>query len=200
MQKQMTSAKKLAYFAVLTALTVILLFLSGYMHIGPVNINMTLVPLVLCGMILGVWYSLGLGAIIGIIILLQGITGFEPFTQALFMANPVILSIVCILKTTLAGGAGALVYRWLSKNKYLATFISAAVVPIVNTGVFILGMLLLKSPLLGFLQSAGVNTAGHNIVYVILVFVVSWNFFIELGINVLLAPAIHRVIEIFEKR
>ncbi len=196
-----SSAKKIAYFAVLTALTVVLQFIGGYLKIGPVNLNFTLIPLVLCGMLLGVWYSLGLGAIIGFVILIQGIAGLEPFTGYLFNASPVLLSLVCVLKTTFAGGAGALVYKFLNKkNKYVATFVSAGVVPVVNTGVFVLGMLILKTPLYGFLSSAGLSVEGLNPLYVILVIVVTWNFFIEFALNLILAPAVYAVIKAIERR
>ncbi|MBO4323228.1 MAG: ECF transporter S component [Clostridia bacterium] len=198
--KTMPLSKKITYFSILTAITVILQFIGGYLKIGAVNINLTLVPLVLCGMILGVWYSLALGAVIGLVILIQGITGLEPFTFALFNANPVLLSFICILKTTLAGGAGALVYKLLKfKNKYVATFISAGVVPVINTGVFVLGMLFFETPMRDFLAGLGLNTDGFSVVYVILVVVVTWNFFIEFAINLFLAPAIYRVIKIIGK-
>lgn len=196
----MSKSKKITYFAILTAITVILQFVGGYLKIGAVNINLTLVPLVLCGMILGVWYSLFLGAVIGLVILIQGVSGLEPFTFALFNASPVVLSIVCVFKTVLAGGAGALVYEVLKgKNKYLATFLSSAVVPIVNTGVFVLGMLILETPMRDFLSVAGLNTDGLNVIYVILAVVVTWNFFIELAINLFLAPTVYKVIKILGK-
>ncbi len=196
----MSLSKKIAYFSILTAITVILQLISGYLKIGAVSINLTLVPLVLCGMILGFWYSLGLGAIIGIVILVQGITGVEPFTNALFNASPFLLSLVCVGKTTLAGGAGALVYNlFAKKNKYLATFLSAATVPIVNTGIFVVGMLAFETPIRVFLANLKINTDGLNIVYVILVIVVTWNFFIELAINLFLAPAIFKVIKVVRR-
>ncbi len=197
---KMSFAKKIAYFAILTAVTVVLLFVGGNIHLGPVNVNLTLIPLVLCGMILGVRYSAGLGAIIGVVFLIQGITGLEPFTGALFYANPVILTLVCVLKTTFAGAAGSVVYKLLyNKNKYVATFVSAGVVPVVNTGVFVLGMLILKTPLYDFLASAGLDVTGMNPLYVILVIVVTYNFFIEFAVNLIFAPAIYKVIKIIDR-
>lgn len=196
----MSFAKKISYFAILTAITVVLQFVGGSIHLGPVNVNLTLIPLVLCGMILGVKYSTGLGAIIGVVFLIQGISGLEPFTGALFYASPVVLSLVCVLKTTFAGAVGAVVYKALcNKNKYLATFCSAGAVPVVNTGVFILGMLFLKTPLYDYLASAGLDVSGMNPLYVILVIIVTYNFFIEFAVNLLLAPAVYKVITIIDK-
>ena len=194
-----SQAKKLTYFAVLTALTVILQFIGGYLHIGPVNLNLTLIPLVLCGMILGIVYSTALGFIIGAVFLIQGITGFEPFTAYLFGDSPVLLSLTCVLKTTVAGFVGAIIYKTLkNKNKYVATFLSAAAVPIVNTGIFILGMLLIQNSLISFLAGAGIEVSGKSAIYLILVVVVTWNFFIELALNLMVAPALYRVIKIFD--
>ena len=197
---EISQAKKITYFAVLTSLTVVLQFISGYMRIGPVNLNLTLIPLVLCGMLLGVIYSTFLGFIIGTVFLIQGITGFEPFTGYLFSENPVLLTLTCVLKTTVAGAAGAALYNVLKeKNKYAATFLSAAVVPVVNTGIFILGMFLIRNSLVEYLTSVGLDVSGYDIMYVILVIVVTWNFFIELGLNLLLAPAVCRVIKVIDK-
>lgn len=197
---EISQAKKVTYFAVLTSLTVVLQFVGGYMRIGPVNINLTLIPLVLCGMLLGVIYSTVLGFIIGTVFLVQGITGFEPFTGYLFSENPVLLTLTCVLKTTAAGAAGAVLYNVLKdKNKYLATFLSAAVVPVVNTAIFILGMLLIRNSLIEYLTSVGLDVSGYSVIYVILVIVVTWNFFIEFGLNLLLAPAVYRVIKVMDK-
>lgn len=197
---EISQAKKVTYFAVLTSLTVVLQFVGGYMRIGPVNINLTLIPLVLCGMLLGVIYSTVLGFIIGTVFLIQGITGFEPFTGYLFSENPVLLTLTCVLKTTAAGAAGAVLYNVLKdKNKYLATFLSAAVVPVVNTAIFILGMLLIRNSLMEYLTSVGLDVSGYSVIYVILVIVVTWNFFIEFGLNLLLAPAVYRVIKVIDK-
>lgn len=199
--ENLSQAKRLTYFAVLTALTVVLQFIGGYLKIGPVNLNLTLIPLVLCGMILGVVYSTALGFIIGAVFLIQGITGFEPFTAYLFSDSPVLLSLTCILKTTVAGAVGALLYKVLkNKNAYVATFASAAVVPVVNTGIFVLGMLTIKNSLISFLSGAGIDVSGKSAIYLILVVVVTWNFFIELGLNLLLAPSVYRVIKVFDKR
>ncbi len=197
---QTSQAKKITYFAVFTALTVVLQFVGGYMRIGPVNLNFTLIPLVLCGMLLGIVYATALGFIIGAVFLIQGITGLEPFTGYLFSESPVLLTLTCVLKTTVAGAVGAFVYKALQNgNKYLATFASAAVVPVVNTAIFVFGMVLIKESLVSYLTSAGLDVSGYGILYIILVIVVTWNFFIEFGLNLLLAPAVYRVIKVADK-
>ncbi|MBO6263269.1 MAG: hypothetical protein J6N93_03205 [Clostridia bacterium] len=196
--RSMSRAKRIAYFSIFTAITIVMQFVP--ITFGPVNINMTLIPLVLCGMVLGFWYSLSLGAIIGIVFLIQGITGYEPFTGYLFYHSPIILTITCVGKTAIAGGVGALIYQLLKdKNKYLATFLSAGIIPVVNTGIFVLGMLIIKGSLYEFLESAGLEVAGMNPLYVILVIVVTWNFFVEFGLNLLFAPAIYRIIKAVDK-
>ena len=149
-------------------------------------------------MILGIAYSAALGFIIGAVFLIQGVTGFEPFTGYLFGESPILLSLTCVLKTTAAGAVGALLYKTV-KNKYVATFLSAAAVPIVNTGIFIVGMLTIQNSLINFLAGAGVDVSGKSAVYLILVVVVTWNFFIELGLNLILAPSVYKVIKVFDK-
>ena len=146
LNSSMSKTKKLTYFAILTALVVVLQFTANAVKIGAVTLNFVLVPLIVCGMVLGAAYAIALGAIIGVIILLSGVIGMDGFTNVLFGEAPVVITLVCVLKTALAGLAGALIFKFFyKKHRLLGTFLSAAATPIVNTGVFVLGMLTITS-------------------------------------------------------
>ena len=69
--------------------------------------------------------------------------------------------------------------------------------PILNTGIFILGCLCMNGAIAAF--QTQLDLGGMNVFVFIVVILVTWNFFIEFAINLLLSPAIHRVVTVTEK-
>lgn len=192
-----SQAKKLTYFSVLTALTVILQLLGNTVKIGIVTLNFSLIPIVLAAILLGVWYGTALGAITGLIILFHcGILGADGFTNVLFATDPVIISLVCVVKTAAAGALSALLFKWLIRyNGFAATVVAAGIVPIINSGIFILGMLCI----IPSLENAGFLAEGANAFAVIVIGFVGLNFVFEFALNIIVAPALYRVIKIVDR-
>jgi hypothetical protein len=126
--------------------------------------------------------------------LICGITGFDPFTLLLFNEQPVVISLVCLLKTGLAGLLSAYLFRIIT-NKYIGSFVASAIVPIVNTGLFIIGMLLIN----GTLLDLSLISEGSNALIAIITAFVGVNFFFELGVNLVFAPALFRLIKVLDK-
>lgn len=194
---QMQKARKLTYFAILTALVVVLQFTASAIKIGAVTLNFVLVPVIVCGILLGVFYGALLGFIVGVIILLAGVIGMDGFTNVLFAEYPVAITLVCVLKTTLAGAVSALVFNAAGKkHRYLGTFLSAVSAPVVNTGTFVVSMLFLQNALL----EKGFIDGGKNAFISICIGLVGINFVFELLLNVVFAPAVYRVITIIDKK
>ncbi len=193
---EMPKTRKITYFAILTALVLVLQFTASAIKIGAVTLNFVLIPIVVCGMILGVLYGALLGFIVGLVILLAGVIGMDGFTNVMFAEYPVGITLICILKTAFAGAAGATVFSlFKNKNEYLATYLSAAIVPIVNTATFIVGMLFMKSGL----TSNGFIDGGKAALWQICVGLVTFNFFLELALSLLLAPALYRGVRAIDK-
>lgn len=192
-----SQAKKLTYFAVLTALTIALQLLGNTVRIGVVTLNFSLIPIVLAAIILGVWYGTALGAITGLIILFHcGILGADGFTNVLFATDPVVIVLVCVVKTALAGAMSAWLFKWLNKyNGLVATIAAAGIVPIINSGVFILGMLCI----IPSLYNAGFLAEGANAFAGIVIGFVGLNFVFEFALNVIVAPALFRVINVIDR-
>lgn len=195
MQK-FSQAKKITYFAVLTALTLVLQLVGNTVKIGFITLNFSLIPIVLAALLLGVWYGAALGGITGLIILLNnGILGADGFTNVLFVSDPVVITLVCILKTGVAGAISALLFKWLKKyNPYLAVFVASGVVPIINSGLFIVGMLMITDSL----YASHFIAEGANALYTIVIVFVGLNFVFEFAVNVIFAPAIYRVITVID--
>ncbi|MBQ3115807.1 MAG: ECF transporter S component [Clostridia bacterium] len=186
--------KNIVYLAILTALLVVLNLLGSVFKVIT-SINLTLIPIVLGALLLGLRGGIILGVISGLMTFIFGVTGIDPFTNYLFTNHPFLTFMVCTVKITAAGALGGLTYNLLSKkNKYVATFVASAVVPIVNTALFILGALTMYGTFSTLSQGAGVG-----VMYYLIILCAGLNFLIELGINLLVAPAIYSVIKALER-
>ena len=181
------SAKQITGIAILIALVIVLQAVGGTVSIGVVQLNFTLIPIVLGGILFGAWAGALIGLVCGVVILIQVIMGIVPFYTAIWTGDPIVVTLTCLLKTTVAGFLGGFVYKIIAKaNKVVATFVASAIVPIVNTALFIIGCLFMTNSVYGMAD-------GQNILIFILVSIVTFNFFIELAINLVVAPALNRV-------
>ena len=195
MNSKFFTTKNVVYLAILTTLLVVLNLLGTVFKIVT-NVNLTLIPIVVGALTLGIKGGLILGLISGLMTFIFGVTGLDPFTNFLFTQHPVLTFLVCTVKITAAAVLGAFVYNLLkNKNKYVATFIASAVVPVVNTLIFILGALLM-SDTISVLSTA----EGVSVIYFLVVICAGINFLIELGINLVVAPAIYSVIRVVDKQ
>lgn len=196
--KQFFSAKNVAYFAVLTALTVVLQLFGSAIPMFGVTLNFSLIPIVLAGIFFGEWGGGLLGFISGTIVFITtAVMGGEPSTAFLFQASPVMLTLVCIGKTTVAGFIAGLLYRLIAKkNALVASYVASLAVAVLNTGIYMLGMVLMKNDVASYLGTEA--TAG---VVFITVFSLIWlNMLLEIAINLIVAPTLARVVRIVEKR
>lgn len=195
MNSKFFTTKNVVYLAILTTLLVVLNLLGTVFKIVT-SVNLTLIPIVVGALTLGIKGGFILGLISGLMTFMFGVTGVDAFTNFLFTQHPVLTFLVCAVKITAAAVLGAFFYNIIkNKNKYVATFVASAVVPIVNTLIFILGALLM-SDTISVLSSA----EGVSVIYFLIVICAGINFLIELGINLLVAPAIHTVIMVVDKQ
>ena len=136
-KKSFFSAKNVTSLAILLALVIVLQAFGGSFSIGAVSLNFTLIPIVLGAMLLGPLAGALLGFACGVVVWIQVIMGLVPFYVLIWTETPVVATLTCIVKTTVAGWVAGLLFRWLEgKNRYLAVFVAAAVVPVINTGLF----------------------------------------------------------------
>ena len=195
MNSKFFTTKNVVYLAILTTLLVVLNLLGTVFKIVT-NVNLTLIPIVVGALTLGIKGGFILGLISGLMTFIFGVTGLDPFTNFLFTQHPVLTFLTCTVKIVAAAVLGAFVYKLLKdKNKYVATFVASAVVPVVNTLIFILGALLMSDTI-----SVFANAEGVSVIYFLVIICAGINFLIELGINLLVAPAIHTVIRVVDKQ
>lgn len=195
------SAKYVAYLGVLTALVIAFQMLSGFMKIGATTFCLVLVPIVLGGMILGVVAGAILGGVFGLIVIIDALIGLDPFTLYLLGESPFFTVLLCLGKGIAAGVVPALIYKLIAKkNKYVAVFVAAALAPICNTGVFAVGAFIIMQPILDFFAAAGMDVSGFSAAHIVFVLLIGVNFFVELVLNLVLAPVMYTVNRVVEKR
>ena len=184
--------KRLALIALLTALVAVLAYFGGFIKIGGLaSISLTLIPVVLgaalCGPIAGAW----LGGVAGAVFFM---TADAVFWLELSIPGTIITVMV---KGIAAGLVAGLVYVALERvNRYLAVMAAAVVCPVVNTGIFILGCFLFYMDTV----NAGAAAKGMSVGGYLIVFFVGLNFVFELLTNIVLSPAIVRVLNIEKKK
>ncbi len=194
------SSKRIAGLAVLLALVIVLQGALGTVQIGMVQLNFTLIPIVLGAILFGPIAGGVLGLACGIVVLIQVILGGSPFYVIIWTNTPLVTTLTCLVKTTVAGVVAGWLFKLLpKKNVLMGVFAASAAVPVLNTGLFIIGCLLMNESITAF-QATLPDVGGMNVLVFILVVLVTFNFFIELAINLIVAPAIHRIIGVLDNR
>lgn len=189
-----TAIVRMTSLALLAALIVVLQTVASGIRIGPIPISLTLVPIVVGAILFGSGAGAGLGAVFGIVCLIAGITGADQFTNVLWLASPVWLIVVCVGKAVLCGLCAGLVAKALRARQTLGCILAALCAPIVNTGVFAVGMLTVFRPVL---QS---YAGGTDVLYFLFVAFIGVNFLVEFGVNAVLSAAIARIVQVVQKQ
>ena len=196
---------ELTELGILLALVIVLQSLSSF---GFVTLCLCLVPITLGSIVLD-WKCGGiLGFVFGLVAIFWGIVGKDLFTLYLFQANPVVTILICLIKGTLCGIVPGLIYKALKKYNNLAgVFAASMAAPIVNTGVFALGCIIIQNDVIGATDkllnetyNMGINLEAMGFMAVLFGVLITSNFFIEFAINVVLAPSLNRVTEVITKR
>ncbi len=190
--KTQSNTRRLVGLALFTAIVVILQLLGSFIRFGPFSISLVLVPIVVGAALYGTAGGVWLGLVFGLTVLLSG--DAAPFLGV--NVGGTILTV--LLKGAAAGFFASLVYRALmKKHETLAVAIAAVVSPIANTGVFLLGCLLFFLPTIrSWGEAAGF---GSNVGSYMILGLVGLNFVVELAVNVVLSPVIHRLIRLGRK-
>lgn len=195
--KKFFSSKNVTMTAVLLALVIVLQAFGGSISIGVAQLNFTLIPIVLGAIVLGPLIGAVLGLACGIVVLIQVVLGLAPFYVLIWTNDPIVTTLTCLVKTTLAGWVSGIVFQILKKkNETMAVFVASGIVPVINTAVFVLGCMFMTGSVYAMAGSENVL----SVLGFVLVSIVTFNFFIEFAINLLLAPALHTVYSVVVKR
>ena len=190
--------------AMLTALVVVLQIFGGMIKIPflPFSFSLVLVPIVIGSIILGYKNGTALGVVFGIVVVAQCATGIDVGGAILWNISPVLTALICIVKGGMAGLVPGLIYRAMVSKKdgeklgvrnLAASVVAAISAPVVNTGIFVIG-------LSAFFNDTLVSWAGGtDVMLYVVTGLVGVNFLIELFLNVVLSPAIATIIKVTER-
>lgn len=193
--KRTGSTRKMAGLAIFTAIIVVLQVLCTFIRFGPFSITLALAPIIIGTAMYGKGAGAYLGGVFGAVVLITGLLGWDGGTVMLLMGmNPVACILICLLKGIAAGLAAGLCYELIAKkNERVGVLVSGIVCPIVNTGLFIVGMLVF------YFDTISGWAGGQNLLLYIIVGLTGVNFLVELAVNILLSAGITRIIHAGKK-
>lgn len=184
-----TNTQKLVVGAILSALVLVLQLVAGYIKIGPASITLTLAPIIVGGAL----YGKRMGAFLGLVFAIAVLV--EPGTAGFYAVNWWATIIIVTLKSVVSAYLAAVVYEAVEKkNKLLAVILSGITLPVLNTGIFVLGSYFFFVPVF---NPAG-DLAGFPLLAAIVLGIIV-NFAVELGVNLVLAAGITTVIKAIKK-
>ena len=183
---------KLATAGILTAIVIVFQFIGASIKFGTFSVSLVLIPIVIGAALGGKWVSAWLGFAFGVVVLLQG------DASAFIAIDPIGTVITVILKGALAGFVGGIIFEALKKiNTYFAVVASAVLVPVTNTGIFLLGCRLF---FFETIKEWGIGLGFENTATYMIVGLVGVNFIFELAINIVLAPTVVGVVKTLSKK
>ena len=183
---------RLATAGILTAIVIVFQFIGASIKFGTFSVSLVLIPIVIGAALGGKGVSTWLGFVFSVVVILSG-------DASVFLAiNPIGTIITVIVKGTLAGFVGGLAFEALKKvNTYFAVIVSAILVPVTNTGVFLIGCRLF---FFDTIKEWGTGLGFENVFTYMIVGLVGMNILFELIINIVLSPSVVGTVKMLSKK
>ena len=173
----------------MTAIIVVLQVVASFVKFGPFSITLALAPIIIGAALYGAGAGAWLGAVFGVVVLIACVAGWDQGGNILFTANPLLTAALCIVKGAAAGFVSGLVFRGLSSRSPMgASIIAGIVCPVVNTGIFCVGLAVF------FYDTLVAWAGGSDLIYYIIFVLTGVNFVLELAINLVLSTVTVRVV------
>lgn len=183
--------------SIFVAIIIVLQIFATYVNFvtpGTIPIALVLPPIIIGAAMLGIKSGMLLGFCFGAVVLGSGIFGIAPTSAMMWGVSPVIMTVGTLGRGLAVGfAAGAMYKLFAKKSPYLGVISAAIVVPFVNTGIFAIVFFL-------FLEVLVPDGAGNTLLHYASTFMIATNFLLELIVNIVLAPAITRLIDIARRR
>ncbi len=182
--------QRMAGMSIFIAIVVVLTILCTFVRFGPFSITLALAPIIIGAALYGPGAGAILGGVFGFVVLLTGVFGWDGGTVMYLMSlNALGCILICIGKGAAAGWISGLVYRLIAKkNIHLGVVVAAIVCPIVNTGIFIIGMMLF------YMSTLESWAGGQAVIYYAIFGLTGVNFLVELAVNLVLSSGITSII------
>ena len=166
---------------------------------GGLTLSLVLIPIVVGAVMFGPAAGAILGGVFGVVVTFLVMTARAgDLSTMMWVANPIVTALICILKGVAAGFVAGLIARAFKKREFVGIVLAAAVAPIVNTGIFLLGMLtVFRDVMMTF--AANIGMSGTGVIYFAVVVLVGVNFLIEFAANLILSPTIASIVKAVRK-
>lgn len=180
------NVKRMVGIASLAAIVAVLQILSSVIKFGQFSITLALIPLVVGAIVYGPRGGGFLGFVMGFIILMMD-------AHAFYVINPLATIFLCLIKSTGAGIFAGLIYKvFAKKNNSLGVILASISAPLVNTGIFAIGCVLMFFPTLQEWAN------GSSAIGYLFLGMIGINFVIEFVINSVLAPTVIYIVKIIK--
>ena len=161
---------------------------------GSLTLSLVLVPIVVGAVLYGPRSGALLGGVFGVLVAVMAVQGrLGALTNMMVAYNALLTVAICVLKGVAAGFVPGLIAKAFKKRSFVGIVLAAAAAPIVNTGIFVAGMLtVFRGVMMEF--AYGIGMGGVNALYFAVVILVGVNFIIEFAANLILSPAIAGIV------
>ncbi len=185
---------KMVSLGILSAIIIVLQVITTYFPTKPFAITLSLIPIIIGSALFDEKAGAFLGGVFSVVVIAMCIIGADVGGAMVWNANPFLCVLVCMLKGVAAGYVSGLLFRLVNKKStILATVVAGFTAPIVNTGIFSLGMLLF------FKETLAAWAGGSDLLYYVIFTMTGINFLVELGVNMVLSPIIVKIIDAINK-
>ena len=186
---------KMVQVSILMAIIVVLQLLSYVIKIGTFNLSLVLIPIVVGAVMFGPKTGAWLGFVFGAVVTACCVSGMDAGGAILWNANPFLTAAICLIKGTAAGWVAGLIATAFknSRTPWVGIVLAALAAPVVNTGLFLVGLSTCFYPVL--VAWAG----GQEILYYVVFGLVGINFIIEFALNAILSPTVTAIVKALKK-
>ncbi len=194
-----TKTLRLVQMGLLSGLIILLQMYVVIPLPGSLTLSLVLIPIVVGAVLYGKNAGALLGGVFGLVVTIMSIQGqMGVLTTMMVEYNAVLTAAVCMLKGIAAGWVAGWVAGMFKSRHFVGILLAAAAAPIVNTGIFVLGMItVFKDVMLDF--AAKNNLEVTSALTFAVVVLVGFNFVIELAANLILSPAIASIVNAIKK-
>ncbi len=163
--------------------------------VAGLSLNFALVPIVIAAVVVSPLAGCIVGACSGITTAIQTflLASSIELYRIFIDAAPIFTAAICIIKTSAAGLIAGYLYRLINKassKRSLNALVPSAAVPIINTLIFCLAVLVVFAKPLAESETYGASASGSAIFYFVFIGLAGANFIVELLLNVILCPVI----------
>ena len=185
---------RMVSLGILSAIIIVLQVVTTYFPTKPFPITLALIPIIIGSALFDEKAGAFLGGVFSVVVIAMCIIGADVGGAMVWNANPFLCVLVCMIKGVASGYVSGLLYRLLNKKSdILATVLAGLSAPVVNTGIFALGMMLF------FKETLASWSGGSDILYYVIFGLLGINFLIEIGVNMILSPVIVKIIKAVTK-